>query len=1135
VYTLFNSGKMILGTPVLSPRSTGFSSGSDASKELSPAQRVKLSLMDIRNDDGTKETIRSFYEQLLPSSTADETLTSTLPLEPQGPTPKPARPPSFFSRDRFSTRSFHRSSSLPPKRIAESRFSDSGDTIDPPKRAETFQSPVAVPSHQSVTRLSNSLRDSTTSQTKVTRAESSKTDNPLTPGTSEQTSGEKNQTQEFNRSIDSTTVTGASHTLATALWTVDLGKKVELADKYLRSGDIHKARNLYLEVKVRVSQQQVYQGLLDPQTRRILAIDCRVAELGIHEGHYEEAEDEFKRLNARAENHFPNDQHIRRIEIRMWLGVIFDRRGRYKEAVDQLAKVDNTMDESSCTQASATQAEFEACSVLTKNALSLAVGHSGNFAKAMKTNDLAMRIALKVSGGSRLEPVQLNRAVILTYHERYDDAKNLNLKAMQGMQRSLGTHHVRILDCWSLRACLLAVDCKMEEAEEQCVITLRRMRSQLGLDHPSTLRALGTLVWIYKAQGRLADATYTATNLVDKSKRSRALGPVHPQTLSAKNALAMVYAASGKLQMALLLQKRIVEVSEKPEGEYGVDHLTTWMYQSDLSHIHYLNGDWTTANRLARGVFLKQFENFQRESEAKEQELQKTITPSEDARDLEDSRVRENVSQLREILIHLDEQDRDSQQSKTKPIDIPPSLLSTMHTLGASERERESGDIQLSLELLTLVTKFRKQTFSDDHADTLLSDFELAKTKRSQGLLKEIAAQFAKIQASQTHLLGISHPDTLSSRHELNVTLSQLPGMKGTWGELNSVLRLRTELLGKSHPDTIKSQLDMSHLYHLSGRLDKAETLLLGALSGQVGRSDLANLNKCPPGVMKTLYVKVFGILNLPLPDSENLDPTGRRLDPSPHKPYSAQVMSTLAAIASLYSEHDNLVGLEKAINLLSAVISIQRASTQWPALSYQTRTNRFMLENENNLALLYHRYWAESRNQVYLEREPSVQSATLFDRAISLYMCVIRKTKVVDDINLTAQARLASLLFLNGQFQEAEIIQIGVLKQRERKQQRHRERERERDALRKNREETSSESEYRDTEVWVESKYNLALTQRELGKEKEALRLISEVYTICVDLLGQSHQRSVEMHQIMTRWKDTGSHEDSMTLTSGL
>ena len=844
----------------------------------------------------------------------------------------------------------------------------------------------------------------------------------------------------------------------------NLINRSRLASQYHQSGELQQARRLYEEV-IQINAAMFKRTVSEGWAAWEIAVQCEKAVVRLHEGHFKEAEDTFAHLETTALRTL-GETHQKTWEISRWLGISLDKQGQYSGARDKLRqeldKVKGAIEAPLLPYAVRVLAEN--ASLLTKNALALVLGHMGEFGDAIDFSNDALyttQASIKEVGDRgdreererltrRLSGIQSNRAAILAFAGDYKRADTANRDALKTMEKQLGTKHVATLDCWSLGARLLAAEGKIDQAEEQCHKTLQGMRREIGKAHPSTLQTLGILVSVYTSQARLTEARNTAKYLLDMNQQI--LGLNHPQTISSMNGLAAVHVARGELREALSLQEKAVGAANRVLGK---THPATLIYSSDLASIYCNREEWEIAKDIAHKVFLAQCDNSLLGFKRLSGEFRETIAAK--------------PGDLQKVLQLL----RSCEELASRG---HPSLFSTTHCLGISERDRENGDVNLALAILTQAVEYREHKLGPNHADTLSSRLQLAITQRQKGELISATKNFETVLVARKELLGDDHPDSLSARHELSFTRFLSGYANEVAQEQTEILQLRILLFGENHPDTIRSRLDLSLVYHSLGVLDEARKLQLEALKSQLQLSEPNYFDSFPVfrsgSLVKPSDVKLFSDMILKkLRDDvekkfkvfkENMALIlGARLRP--------QVLSSIRRLASIYADQGNY---EKAIGFQQVLALHEEIDLRSDDLA--------TLGTLNDLALMY-------------------QATGRVEDAKKLYQRV--KDNTVESMPsylplfCTSQSNLASLYFSTGEFQEAESLQTEVL-----------EKLRERPGL-------------DDSRTLISSIFNLALTKKTLGKIKEARTLLEEAVQAGNKALPQNHPQNIELLDTLQKW----------------
>lgn len=830
--------------------------------------------------------------------------------------------------------------------------------------------------------------------------------------------------------------------------------RIHVASVCHKCGQLESARRLYEEVLSALPS-----ALIPEDRRKYIIVGCRIAEINLQAGYFEKAEETFKKLeddSMQLEQRRPN---VLSLEISQWLGITLDKRGDFESAYQKLKDVSKIAQEGiQPPQLNRVEMErrLEQIIMLTTSTLGLVLAHRGKFAQAKATSKEAATFAKQSQKTAKGLPVRdtrmdLNNAAIFAYSGDYAQASQIGEAVCKELELNYGPNNLATLESWGLQTQLLAITCKMEEAQERAEETLKGMRKELGKEHPLTLKLLETLALIYLSQGRITDAMDTAQHVRQANEKSSALGRLHPQTVSSINTLAMVSKAAGLLSKAEALQLDAVRHSKAHLGDL---HPRTLRFETDLASIYCDIGHWEYAENILRPVLRNQWRYF-----------------------LNHPWYAERNPSNAEIWERLKELEVDGHSLGN----AHPSLFSTMHFLGVSQRELENGDLNLSKALLELSIEWRTKIFGPSHAETLSSMSELAKTERECGNDEDLESALTRLEtilALRIQHLGEIHPDTLSARHDICVTKLAIGDNHQITAESTLILKLRDRILGSNHPQTIESQILLARARQSLGNLEEAETLFRSALRAQVLHSGLLEMIPTLPSLIEgeRAYAKFLDRFIGKQRSNSNVSKLDRPLR------YESRVVATIADLASCLVDQGSGHKLLLAADYQSDVVSLQRI---WLGQD-DLRT----LQSENCLALIF-------------------QAQGQSSNAVGLYRKVLKNTPETHPLHLACQSNLASLYFEQGNFEEAESIQDTVVKKLQ-------------------------QNVSQDVTVLVESTFNLALTKMELAKKsgtgfEEALSLMTEVKDLSEEL-GHNHTLHIAMFATWQEWK---GEESSIRLSS--
>ncbi|KAG9234098.1 hypothetical protein BJ875DRAFT_462525 [Amylocarpus encephaloides] len=587
----------------------------------------------------------------------------------------------------------------------------------------------------------------------------------------------------------------------------ELQKLSQLAGDYHYRGNFHQAAQIYQDLLLEIEAGNDHSWTITAQ--------CNLAVAWLQQGKIWKAVNKLEELNRIGDEKLPKS-HRTTWDIKRWLGIGYDRQGHYQKAYDMLEEQIKRINECMAQTQTSDPSFVEAADILKesgKNAMSLVVCHDGRHTEALLMNKKVLSEAKNRSDEAkdgpgpwkrslklRLARIQVNGSLINVFSGNYEESLALLNASSKVMEKELGSRHVATLECWWLRAWLLAVRGSIDEAEIQCNKTVDGMTTSLGKDHPSTLKALAVRVFIYRMQGRFTTAKTTAKSLVQSN--SIVLGLIHPQTMHSQDALTSVYIARGELKMALKTQLDLIDLSSSSLRE---DHPMALAYMCNLATVYGRLEDWDTAERILLGLLSKQRRLLRIKdvdqapsSEPIARDGQRPVESMQKALDL----VYEAVNLIKSMLSGSTKEDL------LLPLPAP-TLYATIHCLGTVACRNGRGDLSLAARFLTISTKLRSDFFGNEHFDTLASKLELAVCERHSSNLAASKCALVEIVETRTKMLGENHLDTVYARHELALTKAHIGDVIQAMNEMRVTLSIRSMLLGAEHPDTIKSQNDL--------------------------------------------------------------------------------------------------------------------------------------------------------------------------------------------------------------------------------------------------------------------------------------------------------------------------------------
>ncbi|KAF8535293.1 hypothetical protein BDD12DRAFT_782634 [Trichophaea hybrida] len=166
-------------------------------------------------------------------------------------------------------------------------------------------------------------------------------------------------------------------------------------------------------------------------------------------------------------------------------------------------------------------------------------------------------LVLKVLGPDHpdtLESVS-ELASVLQSQGKYEQAEQMNRRALEGREKALGPDHPDTLNSVNNWASVLQNQGKYEQAEQMNRRALEAKEKVLGPDHPDTLTSMANLASTYRNQGRSKEAEVLGVQVMET--RKRVLGQDHPSTLTSMANLASTYRNQGRSKEAEVLEVQV--------------------------------------------------------------------------------------------------------------------------------------------------------------------------------------------------------------------------------------------------------------------------------------------------------------------------------------------------------------------------------------------------------------------------------------------------------------------------------------------------------------------------------------------------------------------------------------------------
>ncbi|KAM7216551.1 hypothetical protein V8F06_008079 [Rhypophila decipiens] len=228
-------------------------------------------------------------------------------------------------------------------------------------------------------------------------------------------------------------------------------------------------------------------------------------------------------------------------------------------------------------------------------------GHGREKAQAVNTKDERERLA-------KANSLRAAQACIDMLAGDYPVALKGASEALDYTKRNVGGKHFRTLATANVKAWSLAYNGKFDEAETLCSATYKANKAALGRNHPQTLDSTSCLIYLYRAQGRFAEAVGTGMSATSMSLHGSDQDMRdHPQHIHVEFQLAQSFLAYGDY---IDSQATFAKLVQRAERVMGGMHPETLRYKAEQARVLLKLGNINTARRLGFSVAVEQFQIY---------------------------------------------------------------------------------------------------------------------------------------------------------------------------------------------------------------------------------------------------------------------------------------------------------------------------------------------------------------------------------------------------------------------------------------------------------------------------------------------------------------------------------------------
>ncbi len=369
-----------------------------------------------------------------------------------------------------------------------------------------------------------------------------------------------------------------------------------------------------------------------------------------------------------------------------------------------------------------------------------------------------------------------------------------------------------------------------------------------------------------------------------------------------------------------------------------------------------------------------------------------------------------------------------------------------------------------------------RSCLSEEHADRLLSQNNLARAYQENGQIKEAVALFEVVAVAMKKTIpAMDHPDRLATLNNLAVAYRKNGQIKEAIVLFESIVAIQKTTLAEDHPDRLVSQANLAVAYREIGQVKEAILILESVVA--IRKITLAENH--PDRLALEHNLAVAYRKNRQIREATVLFEsilTIQKITLAEDHPDRLVSQSNLAIA---YREAGQV---EEAILMLESVVAIRKTTL---AENHPDR-----LASENNLAVFYQDNGQIKEAIILLEPVVAIQKITL--------------TKDHPD-RLASQANLATAYQKNGQIEEAILLLESVIQN------------------------TALAEDHPDR---LASENNLALAYQDNGQMEEAIRLLEHVVAVENRSLPEDHSSRLDsQYWLATAYQDNGQIKEAIAL----
>ncbi|WP_229897385.1 FxSxx-COOH system tetratricopeptide repeat protein [Streptomyces finlayi] len=401
----------------------------------------------------------------------------------------------------------------------------------------------------------------------------------------------------------------------------------------------------------------------------------------------------------------------------------------------------------------------------------------------------------------------LNETRFLLARSDYQEALNVAERAAGIWRRKLGDEHEHVLEIDQARAQVLRWHNRYDEAYDLQKHLLERCRRILGERHPATPRAVSFLAVLERARGDFLTARALDQQAYEALDRD--FGPDDPATLQAAHNYTVSLRLSSDYKDLQETRRLDEDTFERRVEVLGEDHRQTLLSQ----HCVYVD--------------LQELGLYQEAADGQEQLRDRLLTMLGEDHPLTGFVTRELSITRRKLGRHQDAFDLSRgvlELNRSRPSGTDKHLVGWAALIHATDL-RQTGDLDAAAELGREAMQLITEALGADHPHTHATATNLAVTLRLLGRVEEALELNRTAVEGLSERLTPQHLRTLLAKANLASDYAHL-GDAAKARELGEEISREAGVVsGDVHPDTLAIRLNLSYDLKATGETERAKEL----------------------------------------------------------------------------------------------------------------------------------------------------------------------------------------------------------------------------------------------------------------------------------------------------------------------